>query len=541
MERFVRAARPAEDASLNQFHQGQPVLVCGTRGGDPRKRPDPRCRRRLACYERARPHRPALSPNEPTIAADPLNASDLIAGANDEQLQPPCGPGPVRGPDAAASDCSFFPNVGTDGAYTSADGGKTWTNRGLLPGFSDNGGSLVSDGDPVIVFGPAQGRNGEFSWSNGSVAYYGSLASFASGQSRTAPEMITVSRSRDDGLHWTGPVVAANGHGFIFNDKPDIWVDRNASSPFFGRVYVTWTQFRDIPSCAEPIMFTESADGGNTWSVPSQLSTAHNCGLGGRQSSVVRTGPDGTVYVEWEDSDQQGPDQVIAASADGGVSFSHATKIAHVTDIADPIPGANFRTDSFPSVAVNQTTGTVYVSWSDASAGAGRIEVSAGTNHGTSWTAPKAVSAAAQGYAFFQGLDVAPNGRIDAGFQALTAKDPSTYGTGNATFNSYYVESSDGGVSWSAPVRVTTAGSDPAASAQNDLTRQFWGDYNTLVSTNSNAWFIYTDSRNGVGCPAVDAYQHSVDAGSPITKPAPENVCASQFGNSDVFVSTITP
>jgi hypothetical protein len=151
------------------------------------------------------------------------------------------------------------------------------------------------------------------------------------------------------------------------------------------------------------------------------------------------------------------------------------------------------------------------------------------------------VSAAAQGYAFFQGLDVAPNGRIDVGFQALTAKDPSTYGTGNATINSYYVESSDGGVSWTAPVRVTSTGSDPAASAQNDLTRQFWGDYNTLVSTNSNAWFIYTDSRNGVGCPAVDAYQHSVDAGSPITKPAPENVCASQFGNSDVFVSTITP
>src|SRR6266496_435351 len=61
--------------------------------------------------------------------------------------------------------------------------GKPCTTRGLRPGFPDSGGSLVSDGDPVIVFGPAQGRNGKFSWSNGSVAYYGSLASFASGQS----------------------------------------------------------------------------------------------------------------------------------------------------------------------------------------------------------------------------------------------------------------------------------------------------------------------------------------------------------------------
>ena len=56
----------------------------------------------------------------------------LIAGANDEQRQPPCGPGPVRGPDVPASDCSFFPGVGTSGIYTSADGGATWTNRGLL-------------------------------------------------------------------------------------------------------------------------------------------------------------------------------------------------------------------------------------------------------------------------------------------------------------------------------------------------------------------------------------------------------------------------
>jgi hypothetical protein len=484
---------------------------------------------------------PTNKQNEPTIAVDPLNASGLIAGSNDEQLQPPCGPGPVRGQGDPANDCSFFPNVGTDGVYTSADGGATWMNRGLLPGFSDNGGRLVSDGDPVIAFGPAQGANSTFSWSNGSVAYYGSLASFASGQSHTAPELVTVSRSTDEGAAWTNPVIAANGHGFIFNDKPDIWVDRNASSPFFGRVYLTWTQFRDIPGCAEPIMFTSSADGGKTWSLPNQLSTAHNCGIGGRQGSVIRTGPDGTVYVEWEDSNKQGSDQVIAASSNGGVSFSHSIEIAHVTDISDPIPGANFRTDSFASVGVDQRSGAVYVAWSDAASGGGRIEVSKGTKHGTSWTTPMPVSSSRQGYAFFQGLDVAPNGRVDVGFQALKAKDPSTYGTGNATINTYYTESSSRGGTWSSPVKVTSRGSDPAASAQNDLTRQFWGDYNTMVSTNGRVWFIYTDSRHGVGCSAIDAYQHSIDAGSPIPKPAPESVCASQFGNTDAFVSTITP
>ena len=35
--------------------------------------------------------------NEPTIAVNPVNSAYLIAGSNDEQRQPPCGQGPVRG------------------------------------------------------------------------------------------------------------------------------------------------------------------------------------------------------------------------------------------------------------------------------------------------------------------------------------------------------------------------------------------------------------------------------------------------------------
>jgi hypothetical protein len=152
------------------------------------------------------------------------------------------------------------------------------------------------------------------------------------------------------------------------------------------------------------------------------------------------------------------------------------------------------------------------------------------------------VSTSTEGYAFYQGLDVAPNGRVDVGYQALIAIDPGTYGTGNARIDSYYVSSSDGGATWSGPLKVSTASSDPAASAQNNLELQFWGDYNTLASTNGTALFIYTDSRNGVGCPAVDAYQKGLDGSGPATaKPAPPSVCPAQFGNTDVYVSKITP
>ena len=73
---------------------------------------------------------PTNKQNEPTIAVNPLDSRLLIAGSNDEQRQPPCGPGPVRGA-TLGSDCSFFPGVGTSGIYTSSNGGVSWTNRGI--------------------------------------------------------------------------------------------------------------------------------------------------------------------------------------------------------------------------------------------------------------------------------------------------------------------------------------------------------------------------------------------------------------------------
>ena len=503
---------------------------------------------------------PTNKQNEPTVAIAP-DGTHALAGSNDEQKQPACGPGTQRGATAPGSDCSFFPNVGTNGIYASSNAGASWTNLGLLPGYTDTGssvapsagalatsapaGSLVSDGDPVIVFGPKADANGAFSWANGTRAYYASLASSssASRQGNQLAEQIAVSISDNYGASWYDPIVAAQSNGNVFNDKNDVWADRNPNSPFFGRVYVTYTEFRSIPSTAEPVIVVYSTDGGLTWSKQNQVSSAYNNhNRGGRQGSVVRTGPDGTVYVIFEDSDAKlGSQQVVVVSHDGGRSFSKKISIAALTDLAAAIPGSNFRTDSFASAGVDQTNGAVYVSWSDAASGSGRIKVSRGTNGGTTWSAPVTVSTAAEGYAFYQGLDVAPNGRIDVGYQALIAATPN-YGTGNATINSYYVSSSNGGATWSAPLKVSSVGSDPAASAQNNLELQFWGDYNTLASTNDTALFIYTDSRNGVGCPAVDAYQRGLDGTGPsVAKPAPGTDCPAQFGNTDAFVSKITP
>ena len=84
--------------------------------------------------------------------------------------------------------------------------------------------------------------------------------------------------------------------------------------------------------------------------------------------------------------------------------------------------------------------------------------------------------------------------------------------------------------------------SDPAASAQNNFSASSGATTTRSSRRTRKAWFIYTDARHGVGCPPVDAYQHGLDGSGPaVAKPAPPTSCPSQFGNSDVFVSTITP
>ena len=505
---------------------------------------------------------PTNKQNEPSIAVDPAS-SHLIAGSNDEQEQPACG-APVR--DSDLTDCSFFPGVGTDGVYTSPDG-STWTNQGLLDDFAGwQSSPYVSDGDPVIVYGPRYDASTRTFSATDTDAYYQSLASYKPGRQpgNQAPEFIVVSRSSDNGTSWTGPSVITRAGGYTFNDKNALWADKNPSSPYFGRLYASWTQFRGIPGNAEPVRVSFSTDGGRTWSVPRQLSGASNNNVtGGRQGSAVRTDGHGNVYVAWED----GGNQVYAVSRDGGVSYSRPRAIGPVRDLVDPIPGSNFRNDSFLSLASDPAAGstTLYAAWVNRTNDTGSAaELVVYRTDGSGWTkvaTPAAGSVTGDGVPFFQGLDVSDTGRVDLGWQAMTAIDPDTFGTGNAAINAYYASSPAGGGAFSTPTKVSSEPSDPAASAQNNLERQFWGDYNTLVSKGGHAWFIYTDSRHGEGCPAVDAYQQFlVSSGAAIEeeehgadratgkdgpadgdKPAPPTDCPDQFGNTDVFVSAVTP
>jgi hypothetical protein len=85
-----------------------------------------------------------------------------------------------------------------------------------------------------------------------------------------------------------------------------------------------------------------SKDGGATFGTSIQLSKASNPSGGGngRQDTSVQTGPDGSAYVAWTDSNTI----LISISRDGGQRWAGPIVVGKANPIDDPIPGANFRT-----------------------------------------------------------------------------------------------------------------------------------------------------------------------------------------------------
>jgi hypothetical protein len=80
---------------------------------------------------------------------------------------------------------------------------------------------------------------------------------------------------------------------------------------------------------------------------------------------------------------------------------------------------------------------------------------------------------------------------------------------------------------------------DPRGSSQNNQVLEFLGDYVYAAATNDYGVAVWNDTRNAADCPAIDAWRASVQAGSPIAHPAPQQACPPHFGNTDIYGTSI--
>jgi hypothetical protein len=533
--------------------------------------------------------------NEPALAIDAHNPTVLAAGANDEIDLEACNAG---GP----TSCPFTAGVGLSGVYFSFDSGTTWTQPtytgwtardclgpapcvphvgpiGTLPWYFDNG--LVSDGDPAVAFGPRPDASGHFSWANGSRLYYANLAAnFSSQRDEQAFkgfEAIAVSRTDNPQSAAAGnknawcigpvpqgcaPVIVSKQNAALFSDKEAISVDNAESSPFFGNVYICNAAFRgqEISPFAlpEPIIFSRSTDGGQTWDTK-QLSSAANTGLGqGRQGCTVRADSAGVVYVFWESASRRKTNppffagaQLMARSFDGGRTFEQANPVASVVDCGAPEPVGGFsfdglagaRTNSFPSVDIANGAPTgfaqphndrIVMTWCDGRSGLNHEQalVQYSLNRGVSWTGP--VNGAEAGdRPDFPAVAVSPDG----GDVYLTYDgflDPFRTNTTDPRRIQGVVRHAEGGLTGWATLHRGVVG-DARGSSANGLSTEFLGDYNYAAATNDYGAAVWNDARDAAVCDAVNAWRASLATSSPLPKPAPNSDCPSTFGNTDIF------
>ena len=493
---------------------------------------------------------PQNKQNEPSITRDPLTGV-LIAGANDEISQPLCTGTTVP----LASPCPFLPGAPTSAFYYSTNNGQSWAG-GYLPGFDKLSPPRTSGGDPSLAYGPRRCASGAFSFSCGAVIYYGSLADPVN---EFAGEQVTVSRSYDDGRTWANPVYATNtDNKSNFDDHDWVAVDTSPSSPHFGRVYAFWAVFCNPCSGNGNVKLylAHSDDEGRTWSSAVQVSAvANNSAQGFRETGQMTVSRAGTVEAFWTenaDSKKLPSLQVVAVSTDGGQTFSAPVTIAQVTDypltgtpfdvvdLFNRVPGMSARVDCFPHPAADPSSARVYVVWCDFSNGHGTVQ-GAVSSDGVHWTSLGTIASLAGRNAFFPQVAVSPAGTVSVTFDALTQPpqdDP--WQTGVQTYDNYYVESPAGGASFTAPLRVSTASSNPDGSSYNNLQEQFIGDYVGIVDGPRQAYVVWTDSRNAATCPAVDTFRAQAYAGGKPVAPNPDQACATSFGNTDTMAAAVS-
>jgi hypothetical protein len=388
------------------------------------------------------------SQSETSIAIDPANTDNVIAGSNEIQRLP------MR-------------------AMYSTDGGQTFTgvDLPLPPPRTNNGFDFGSD--PGLAFD-----------SNGNAYYSYIVVFFGAGGGINGTEMA-VAHSSDGGATWTATYFNPQTGSAQFNDKPMITVD--TGSAHHNRVYVSWDNATGNSSSnknGNNILVSYSDDGGLTFSTPVSASGPFK-GRTGEIGADPYVTADGTLHVAWQD-DAHGT-IADAASTDGGQTFSSPHVISSVNGFQFNIAAQASRGALvYPSCGSYQTT--LYCSFMNGSDAATNVYVAKSTDGGVSWTS---TTVPAGGDQFNQWLAVDPsNGSVNVAYY-----DTGTHGATSTLYT--LARSTDGGSTYSAAA-VANAPTDENCCAPSVNLGNQYGDYEGIAAYGGIVRPVWTDRRQDV-------------------------------------------
>jgi len=390
---------------------------------------------------------------EEVIAVNPTNPKNLIAGQNDSRI--------------GYNHCGYA---------WSFDGGKTWGDQ--IPPFWSyvlpDGHTADACADPTATF-DAEGN-----------AYVGGVLFDVASNANAI--VVAKSNAGIGGRFYHSPgegafqeygtnlgVVASFDLPNAFLDKEFIVADANSGSPKANNVYATWTLFEFGTGQGvgghTPIYFSQSTDGGATWSPGVEISgsnAAYCAFFSGEadpnacdqdQGSHPIVGPDGTIYVAFGNGNLPGAgvEQVLMVSCSplddcsDAANWTVPAKVGDMFEFGPLGPSAAGCPGGRQCLPPNGYRVPMVTSISASISGYGDLFVS--------WT---------------DGRHLGPNCRFD------------TPGTPTPPCDSdiLYAYSTDGGATWSSSFNLT-----PAGSAQ-------WQSW-SAVTAEGKLWVAYYDRSYG--------------------------------------------
>jgi len=237
---------------------------------------------------------------------------------------------------------------------------------------------------------------------------------------------VIVSRSTDGGLTWSAPIeVIRDGAGF-FNDKQTLTAD-----PTDARyVYAAWDRLvtTGTGTGSGPTMFARSTNGGVSWEAARAI---YNPGSGDQTiGNVVHVLPNGTLVNLMTVIRSGARTLAVIRSTDKGVTWSAPVTLSNLGALGarDPVTNAPIRDGAIiPQMAVGPD-GTLHVVWQDARFTLLRdaIAYTRSTDGGATWSTPVRVNSNPQVVAFTPQVHVRVDGMVGVTYYDLRSDTTST-------------------------------------------------------------------------------------------------------------------
>ena len=309
------------------------------------------------------------------------------------------------------------------------------------------------------------------------------------------------STTPEDPNSWTHYCVHTSGG----DDRESGWADNNPSSPFFGRMYVSWNDF-NVGSGALEVTF--STDNGATWHAPVTVSNT---------STFIRdvqiTGDmsgNGTIYIAGMDEGGGGfphnDTNLIFKSTDGGNTWNNT----HRPQLSGPgVTAVGYFACMFPDdggywrhegwgepAAFNNIVHLVY-SQHGTGSDAGDVYYIRSTDGGVTFGTPFKLNSDSTTRPQWQAnLSVSPTGTLFATW--YDARESTTCTKGNPSVPCYRMwsrKSNDNGATWLPDDTLSDVVSPLPAQSDPNIQPTYAGDYDygsALLTKHSTSW---TDGR----------------------------------------------